>query len=480
MIGIQALRIFFLLCLAPALSPAVKINAKGREIIYLAKGESVKLGCPFELEPQDDGPNDLDIEWTQMNADPTNLDNVCCSLLPAHQILSYQAQQVIHPGYPYLHPRGGSGNQDAGRFSNPGFQQSEGGQRFGSGNDCCNGLQQRVNFAAPDPSKYDASINLQNVQISDSATYECKVKKTSVATRKVTVKVLEKPSIPHCSISGKVFLGNEITLRCDSQTGTPPLMYRWAKMADYPIESGLPANTMAGSSPGDLVIHKVSPNHLGVYQCVVSNKVGSARCTLEVSHDSPLLTIIVGAVLGSLLFLVLLICLIVCLVRCCKKKKRKEGSKKESNQIRVDTAAPRPRPDSRNSSLRSVLGYIPHNINFMQRRKYESPRDQEGVEMVSANQDPELSLNSCTSPPTSGHPSVVTTKARVHYDLSGPSYSHGKSSASASSNPPCHESPNSDSPTCERDAAHGKRSHPGQFGGVPVMMQAKTREGLVI
>lgn len=114
----------------------------------------------------------------------------CCSLLPAHQILSYQGQQVIQPGYPYLHPRGGSGNQDASRFSNPGFQQSEGGHPFGSANDCCNGLQQRVNFVVPDPSKYDASINLQNVQISDSATYECKVKKTTVATRKVTVMVL--------------------------------------------------------------------------------------------------------------------------------------------------------------------------------------------------------------------------------------------------------------------------------------------------
>lgn len=114
----------------------------------------------------------------------------CCSLLPAHQILSYQGQQVIHPGYPYLHPRGGSGNQDASRFSNPGFQQSEGGHQFGSANDCCSGLQQRVNFVVPDPSKYDASINLQNVQISDSATYECKVKKTTVATRKVTVMVL--------------------------------------------------------------------------------------------------------------------------------------------------------------------------------------------------------------------------------------------------------------------------------------------------
>ncbi|XP_007437816.1 V-set and immunoglobulin domain-containing protein 8 [Python bivittatus] len=469
MSGTWALR-FFLLCLAPALSPAVKINAKGREVIYLAKGESVKLGCPFELEPQDDGPNDLDIEWTQMNADPTNLDNV---------ILSYHGQQVIHPGHPYLHPRGRSGSQDASRFSNPGFQQSEGGHRFGSPNNCCSGLQQRVNFAVSDPSQHDASINLQNVQVSDSATYECKVKKTTVASRKVTVMVLERPSTPQCSISGKVFLGRQVTLRCVSQSGTPPLMYRWTKIADYPLESELPPSTMAGSNPGDLLIHKLSHNHFGVYQCTVSNKVGSAWCTLELSPDSQLVTIIVGAVLGSLLFLVLLICLIVGLVRCCKKKQ----SKKESSQIRVDTAPPRPRGESRNSSLRSVLGYIPHNISFMQRRKYESPKEQEAIEMVPPNQDPEATLGPCSPAPGSGHPSVVTTKARVHYDPKGPSYSHAKSAVSGSSNPQGHESPNSgrnESAPRDREVAQGKRGHPGQYGGVPVMMPAQTREGLAI
>lgn len=50
-------------------------------------------------------------------------------------------------------------------------------------------LQQRVHFAAPDPSQYDASINLSNLQISDAATYECRVKKTTVATRTVIITV---------------------------------------------------------------------------------------------------------------------------------------------------------------------------------------------------------------------------------------------------------------------------------------------------
>lgn len=50
-------------------------------------------------------------------------------------------------------------------------------------------LQQRVRFAASDPSQYDASINLMNLQVSDTATYECRVKKTTTATRKVIVTV---------------------------------------------------------------------------------------------------------------------------------------------------------------------------------------------------------------------------------------------------------------------------------------------------
>ncbi|XP_078238346.1 V-set and immunoglobulin domain-containing protein 8 [Pogona vitticeps] len=200
---------------APALLSAVRINAKGREVLYLAKGDSVKLRCPYELEPQDHGPNGLDIEWTQLNSDPTNLD---------HVILSYHDQRVTRPDY----QRGGSGIEEAGLLENPNFEKNSGSQRLASVGDCCSGLLQRVNFALPDPSQSDASLSLQDVQISDSATYECKVKKTTVATRKVIVMVL-------------------------------------------------------GPHPGDLVIRKLSQEDLGVYQCSVANKVGSARCMLEIS-----------------------------------------------------------------------------------------------------------------------------------------------------------------------------------------------------
>ncbi|XP_053134039.1 V-set and immunoglobulin domain-containing protein 8 [Hemicordylus capensis] len=431
----------FLLCFTPALLAAVKINAKGREVIYLAQGESVKLGCPYELEPEDQGPNGLDIEWTQLNADPTSLDSV---------ILSYQGQQVIHPGYPYVQQRGGP----------------------------------RVNFALPDPSQYDASINLQNVQTSDSATYECKVKKTTVATRKVTITVLERPSTPQCSIEGRVAMGRGITLRCAAHAGSSPLLYQWSKEAERPFGNWpLPA-TAKGLNPGDLVIQSLSREHVGIYQCTVANKVGSVRCTLEVSFsaDSNQVGIIVGAVFGSLLLLLLLLGLTVALICCCRRKRDKE----QANQIRVDTAPPRRRAESRNSSLRSILGYMPYNLSFSQRRKYEPPKEQEGVEMVTPASDTDLSLhancsNAGSESRKSGCPSRVTTQARIHCPPNTPSSARGKTGVTASSSQsPSGANPGSSSGTSSRDPAQGKQNHPSQYGGVPVMVSAQSRDGLVV
>ncbi|XP_032992101.1 V-set and immunoglobulin domain-containing protein 8-like [Lacerta agilis] len=477
----------------PALLPAVKINAKGREVVYLAEGESIKLGCPYELEPQDHGPSDLDIEWTQMNSDPTNLDNV---------ILSYNNHQVIHPGYHYLQTRGGSAAHDSRHFGNSGLQQNM--VIGGSGHDCCSGLQQRVTFAIQDPSQYDASINLQDVQISDSATYECKVKKTTVATRKVTVMVLARPSNPQCSVVGKVAVGQKVTLSCSSNSGTSPLMYQWAKVTDRPFANWLSATTVKGPNPGDLIIPNLSNDHAGVYQCSVANKVGSARCVVEISfskgkrvaffilskyqisclsgrvrkasfmHRKPTkssrVSIIVGVVLGSILFLTLLVCLIVGLICCCRKRRYKE----EASQIRVDTAPPRARGGSRNSSIRSFLDFMPHNISFMQRRKYDPPREQEGTEMVSPAQEaqPVDCSGMKSEAPRGGCSTTVTTKARVHYAPSVPSSPQATSSPSAAD-------PNNGG-SCSTTSEKGRRGHPGQYGGIPVMVPAKSRDGLLV
>uniref|UniRef100_H9GSJ4 Ig-like domain-containing protein n=1 Tax=Anolis carolinensis TaxID=28377 RepID=H9GSJ4_ANOCA len=269
---------------------AVRINAKGREVIYLAKGQSARLVCPYELEAHDDGPDSLDIEWTRMNSDPTSLDNVV-------------SQRIC----------------------------------------CCSGLQQRINFAIPDPSQYDASINLQDVQISDSATYECKVKKTTLASRKVTIMVLERPSVPKCSITGKVSLGHEVTLCCAADAGNSPLAYQWSRGRSRGPRSFVlhlarlgsltPSSFLdpSGVHPGDIVIKNLSREHVGLYQCSVANKVGYSQCVLEISlADGKRLVVVIGAVLGSLLFLILLLCLTMWIIYCVRRRKFKE----EVNQIR--------------------------------------------------------------------------------------------------------------------------------------------------
>lgn len=62
--------------LSPALLLAVRINGKGREVLYLAKGDSVKLGCPYVLEPEDNGPQGVGIEWIQITPERPSPENV--------------------------------------------------------------------------------------------------------------------------------------------------------------------------------------------------------------------------------------------------------------------------------------------------------------------------------------------------------------------------------------------------------------------
>ena len=62
--------------LSQALLLAVRINGKGREVLYLAKGDSVKLGCPYVLEPEDNGPQGVGIEWIQITPERPGPENV--------------------------------------------------------------------------------------------------------------------------------------------------------------------------------------------------------------------------------------------------------------------------------------------------------------------------------------------------------------------------------------------------------------------
>uniref|UniRef100_A0A8C6X8V3 Ig-like domain-containing protein n=1 Tax=Naja naja TaxID=35670 RepID=A0A8C6X8V3_NAJNA len=218
---------------------AVRINEDGHKVIYLPKGESVKLGCPFSSDPEDNTPdNDWDIQWKQVKPGPHPQYN---------PLLGYHDHRIIYPGPP--------------------------------------DLQKRVGFISSNPSLYDASMQLRDLQMSDSATYECTVKKTTEATRKVTITVQEKPALPRCWIIGEIAYGNSIMLRCLASTGSPPLSYHWS-MAGGNYHDWMPSASECPPScsltPGDLQIRDLCDDHVGIYECSVGNNVGTAYCSVEI------------------------------------------------------------------------------------------------------------------------------------------------------------------------------------------------------
>ncbi|XP_026124973.1 coxsackievirus and adenovirus receptor homolog [Carassius auratus] len=285
---------------------AVQVTSTGPQTLKKAQGESVTLGCTYTLDAADTG--DLDIEWTRVSQDMTQKDEL---------ILSYTGGKQFQLGSP--------------------------------------DLMSRFKFVG-DPSRSDASVNLTSVKVLDTATYQCKVKKTpGIDSRKVTLVVLVRPSPPKCWVEGSEEKGGTVSLRCKSSQGSSPLKYTWTK------ESGnLPPTATQSPQTGELLIRNHSESYTGRYLCEVSNEVGTERCTYALQAYNPTnkAGVIAGAVIGALLLLLLLLLLIWLLICCCNKRRYE---KEIANEIREDSAAPESRPGSRNSSFRSILNYRVHS-----------------------------------------------------------------------------------------------------------------------
>uniref|UniRef100_A0A6I8MZF6 V-set and immunoglobulin domain containing 8 n=1 Tax=Ornithorhynchus anatinus TaxID=9258 RepID=A0A6I8MZF6_ORNAN len=350
-----------------SLLSAVRISGDGQEVLYLAEGDNVRLGCPYMLDPEDYGPNGLDIEWMQLNSDPSHRENV---------FLSYQDKRINQGSLPHL--------------------------------------QQRVRFAAPDPSQYDASINLMNLQVADTATYECRVKKTTMASRKVIVTVQARPAVPVCWTEGRMSYGNDLVLKCFANGGTPPLAYKWTKLSSttHPYRAGSyhsqhsyhsevsyqesyhTSISSSGLSNGDLVLKDISKEDNGLYQCTVANYVGYSVCVVEVKvKDARRVGMIIGAVLGSLLMLACLFLGIWGLVCCCCAgagggrgngfgfgNGGGVGGGAGGGPLtpavvfhREDAMAPSCSSGGRGGGLPRLLGYPTQNVSQSLRRKYAPP-----------------------------------------------------------------------------------------------------------
>ncbi|XP_030272413.1 V-set and immunoglobulin domain-containing protein 8b [Sparus aurata] len=306
-VGLKVALLFLLTTqLNTDVTEAMTVASSGPQTTQKARGETVNLACTYTPSPEDTG--ELDIEWSNVSPDMTQKDTL---------ILSFTGGQTHRYGDP--------------------------------------SISNRLKFTG-DPKLGDASIAISDVRVSDTATYQCKVKKApGVDTRKLTLVVMVPPTAPKCWVEGGEEKGGPVSLRCKSSQGSSPLSYVWMR------ETGgsIPSTAVQDPQTGELLIKNHTDSNVGSYVCEAKNAVGKAQCKYALRAYNPTnkAGVIAGAVIGALLLLLLLLLLIWLLICCCHKRKYQ---KEVANEIREDAQAPQSRPTSRNSSFRSVMGYRTH------------------------------------------------------------------------------------------------------------------------
>ncbi|KAM8987707.1 V-set and immunoglobulin domain-containing protein 4-like [Ara ararauna] len=123
----------------------------------------------------------------------------------------------------------------------------------------------------------DASLLIENLEISDSGHYTCQViwrtKNNRVITREVTtaVKVVKvaatKPIIRAGKLGLTVPAGARTSLTCEA-SGSPPISYRWFR--------GTPGQkALLLSRQAELVLDSLQPSDTGKYYCEAENRAGA-------------------------------------------------------------------------------------------------------------------------------------------------------------------------------------------------------------
>uniref|UniRef100_A0A3Q4H2T8 V-set and immunoglobulin domain-containing protein 1 n=1 Tax=Neolamprologus brichardi TaxID=32507 RepID=A0A3Q4H2T8_NEOBR len=189
--------------------------------------------------------------------------------------------------------------------------------------------------AAPGDTK-NASITIRNMQPSDSGLYTCEVHNLpdvdGQSQANIIVNVLEKPSAPYCAVHGNVESGHLVTLTCHSEQGNPTPTYNWAKMDQTKTRRPVELCFFSATTTGILEIRNISQFEFGEYQCIATNVVGFATCTIELSPEVAD-GVIAGAVIGALLGCVLIGLVAWFIAHTVKKHKYNAVKMAEANEM---------------------------------------------------------------------------------------------------------------------------------------------------
>ncbi|XP_067910424.1 V-set and immunoglobulin domain-containing protein 2-like [Heterodontus francisci] len=168
----------------------------------------------------------------------------------------------------------------------------------------------RIKLIDQEPINGVASIKILNTKASDTGMYSCDINNppdfTGPSEAFVNLIVQVPPSTPECKVIGKPYIGNNVTLLCNSAVGQPVPMYIWSEV--NPGTEKSPSRVMIkDSTKGSLFLRNLTMEYSGTYKCVASNILGERSCqlvlTVSVSNEAG---VIVGAVFGTLVGLLLI------------------------------------------------------------------------------------------------------------------------------------------------------------------------------
>ncbi|XP_014903061.1 cell surface A33 antigen-like isoform X1 [Poecilia latipinna] len=167
-----------------------------------------------------------------------------------------------------------------------------------------------------------ADLKLSSITTADNKKYECQVQNPKDNVGKdadtTTLTVLVAPSKPICKIEGTASYGQNVSLTCVSEEGSPPPTYKWNRYDVQNNSGAFPPKTT--EKEGTLFLYNLTKETSGFYICTSANKIRSASCNLTVTVLPPSMMSIgsIAAIIGAGVAALILLIVIYCC--CCRKK----------------------------------------------------------------------------------------------------------------------------------------------------------------
>ena len=260
---------------------ALEITSSSMSPVYARPADSVTLSCDFTLSYQDG--ERIDIEWSLKPSD----------VQAEEKTVIWYAADRLHDNY--------------------------------------EPFKDRVSFMSRDPASGKASIVIRDLRVSDSGTYQCKIRKLpGYSSILIRLAVVERPSKLTCHLEGEVKINNEVALICNHKHSSLPTWYTWTKPNGYDAFSNDPMS-------GHLFLKLSTKDALGDYSCTSHSFFGTEKCNLTVSFPSSVKSAVIPAV-ASVSVLLLMISTTVIFI--CRKLKRKAIAEDTGNDIVEDALPP--------------------------------------------------------------------------------------------------------------------------------------------